>query len=209
MKASTLIVSLTSLLALTACGSDASLGNAGSPVDTSKTGSGGSKATTGAGGSTNGGTGGSSSGTAGDSTPTGAGGAPSSGPAGGTGTGGSPNGTGGTMSGTGGAPAGDGGADACAAVSCAIGSHCVLEDVVCIQAPCPPQPTCVKDPPQGSQCTVAGDCQLVDNYCGGCYCDALPTKSSEPKCNKGMVQCLIEPCRGKTAKCSSGQCVAQ
>jgi len=199
MKASTLLVSLTSIVILSACGDDASLGNAGAPVDNSG----------GSAGSATSGTGGSSAGSAGSSTSTGAGGSTSTG-AGGSTSGGAGGATGGsTNGGTGGAPAGDGGADPCAVVSCAAGTHCVLEQVACIQAPCPPQPTCVKDAPAGSDCTVDSDCKLVDNYCGGCACDALPVKASEPKCDGGMVQCLVAPCRNKTAACSNNLCVAK
>jgi hypothetical protein len=128
--------------------------------------------------------------------------------AGGSG-GSSSGGTGGTSGGTGGRPAGDGGSDPCALVSCAAGTHCVLEQVVCIQAPCPPMPTCVKDTAPGTDCTVPADCRLFDNYCGGCACDALPVTASDPKCSGGMVQCLVQPCRNKTAACSNGKCVVQ
>ena len=197
MKASTLVFSLASILVLSACGDEASLGKADAPIDTSKTGSGGSA------GTSNGGTGGSSSSAGGSNG--GSGGSSS------TGAGGSANpGTGGSTSGgTGGAPAGDGGSDPCALVSCAAGTHCVLEQVVCIQAPCPPMPTCVKDPAPGTECTVATDCRLFDNYCDGCACNALPVNASDPKCSGTMVQCFAAPCLRKTAACSNGKCVVQ
>jgi hypothetical protein len=204
MKASTLLFSLTSVLIAAACGDSASLGKEGSPVDNTGAGGTTSSTTTGSGGSVSGSTGGSSSGETGGSSSSGSGGSSN------TGAGGGPAGAGGSTSGgTGGGPAGDGGADGCALVKCAAGTHCVLEQVACIQAPCPPQPTCVKDPTPGTQCSVNEDCRLFDNYCGGCACDALPVKASDPKCDKGMVQCLVQPCRNKTAVCSSGMCVAK
>ncbi|HKQ71686.1 MAG TPA: hypothetical protein VJT73_20220 [Polyangiaceae bacterium] len=196
------LMTLGSMLALIACGGDASLGKSDSPVEmASGTGSG-----TTASGSTSGtgttGSGATGAGTTSSGTTTGSG---STGAGGSGGSGGS-SGQGGSNAEDASTPRSDAGADPCATVRCAAGTHCALEEVVCIQAPCLPQPVCLKD---GASCKVDKDCRLVDNYCGGCTCDALGATQTPPACNKGIVQCLRAPCQGKTAHCSFGSCVAQ
>ena len=56
-------------------------------------------------------------------------------------------------------------------------------------------------------CTQDSDCKLVDYYCDGCNCLALPTKTKPPKCNGTIVQCFVAPCLNKHAACTNGECV--
>src|SRR5206468_9592221 len=63
-------------------------------------------------------------------------------------------------------------------------------------------------PAPGNECKTDTDCQLVDDYCGGCHCLALAPGEKAPTCTD-PVQCLAEPCRLKTAACSNGNCVVQ
>lgn len=70
----------------------------------------------------------------------------------------------------------------------------------CPQIACAPLPM---------SCTAATDCTLVDDYCGGCICDALPKGSPQPVCGGNMVNCLVAPCQSKTAACVNGACIAQ
>jgi len=65
------------------------------------------------------------------------------------------------------------------------------------------------DTASASDCASAKDCRLFDNYCGGCACDALPAKAPDPKCDKGKVACVVQPCSNKMAVCSSGKCGVQ
>ncbi len=59
----------------------------------------------------------------------------------------------------------------CDSITCDAGTHCEMQDVVCVTDPCPPQPTCVPDP----------TCDLVD-----CMDDS--------ECELVEVQCFAEPC---------------
>ena len=61
---------------------------------------------------------------------------------------------------------------------------------------------CVPD----TQCSTDADCRLVDDYCGGCACDALTLWQSDPSC-VSTVRCFREPCGGLTAHCVAGACV--
>jgi hypothetical protein len=67
----------------------------------------------------------------------------------------------------------------CTDVACAQGEHCELEDVVCITAPCPPQPICVPDSPdpdacRGVTCPSGQTCVLEDVVCIRAPCPPVP-----------------------------------
>jgi hypothetical protein len=83
---------------------------------------------------------------------------------------------------------------------------CPPERVLCIRGDhydnTPGVCGCVPD----TQCSTDADCQLVDDYCGGCACDALTIWQSPSSCTN-PVQCFREPCGGLTAHCVSGTCV--
>ncbi len=86
--------------------------------------------------------------------------------------------------------------DPCAAVRCMEGTHCVALGRRAV---------CVRDP---GRCSSDADCRLIDNYCGGCKCDALPKDRRDPVCTDGgLVACFAQPCMQKTAVCSRGFCV--
>lgn len=87
--------------------------------------------------------------------------------------------------------------DPCATVLCVVGTHCVANGR---------HAACVPDPVAG-RCSSDADCRLFDDYCDGCACRALSTKSPDPVCTGSTVACFVQPCAGKTAVCSSGMCV--
>ena len=59
----------------------------------------------------------------------------------------------------------------------------------------------------GSACTVASDCRMFSNYCGGCTCDALGVAAPDPVCDAGTASCLVDPCQGHAAACDpTGHC---
>lgn len=123
----------------------------------------------------------------------------------------------------------------CANVRCAAGTHCELPPVTCIQARCPPHPTCVADAPvdpcasvrcaAGTHCVATGgrascqvdpgacvsdsDCLHYDDYCGGCACNALGHNQRPVTCGN-PVMCVRQPCGGLTARCdiASHRCQA-
>lgn len=84
----------------------------------------------------------------------------------------------------------------CAVVRCRDGFVCEERNgrAACVPAP---KPGCVTD----------ADCSLVDNYCGGCNCNAVPTGTVAPKCPGDEVACFVAPCLGLTASCQAGVCV--
>jgi hypothetical protein len=224
MKTATTLVSIASLSWLTsvllsgACGGDAILGNTGTDV---KAGAGGSASSTTAGGTTTGAGGSGSSSTTtggttttgGSTTTTGAGGSgDSSTTTGGgtTGAGGSitTTGAGGSITTTGAGGAGGssmttgagGSPDACSAVDCGGGYHCVSNPAV----------GCVADDFL-RVCGVDGDCTVFNSYCRQCDCLAISTAPNipPPKCDGNTVQCLVAPCSMKKAVCVSGECVVK
>ncbi len=52
-------------------------------------------------------------------------------------------------------------------------------------------------------------CRLFSSSCNGCVCLSLPMAKRNPSCDGGMVACLVDPCEGKTAACTSDGCVVQ
>ena len=93
--------------------------------------------------------------------------------------------------------------DPCMTVKCAAGTHCESHQVECITAPCPPIAGCY---PDAAQCKMDSDCKVVDNYCGGCSCDALPAIKLPTTCSN-PVMCFVQPCLNRTAACDNGVCV--
>ncbi len=67
----------------------------------------------------------------------------------------------------------------CATVKCSAGYHCELEQVVCVRAPCPPQPHCVADnaDPCGGKCKPNQYCQVTP-----INCITTPCPSPVPQC---------------------------
>jgi len=86
-----------------------------------------------------------------------------------------------------------GSGDPCAAARCGAGTRCVAKDGAA---------TCEPD-----ACKTDADCALVDDYCGGCTCRALPRSATPPRCDNA-VQCFRQPCAGFKASCRQGVCEA-
>jgi hypothetical protein len=65
----------------------------------------------------------------------------------------------------------------CANVLCAQGTHCVMQDVDCIQSPCPAVPVCIEDEEEG--CYSDADCS------DGTFCNAADICLHPPGCGEG------------------------
>ncbi|HVU05388.1 MAG TPA: hypothetical protein VHE30_26760 [Polyangiaceae bacterium] len=92
-----------------------------------------------------------------------------------------------------------------AAVQC-FADACLDKTAACVNGAC----VLVSPLPPQTQCQTDADCSIVDDYCTGCECRALAKGETPPKCDgAGGVQCLVEPCQGKTPACVAGACVAQ
>ena len=67
-------------------------------------------------------------------------------------------------------------APSCDSVRCAAGTHCELQQVVCITTPCYPVPTCVADGPTCAnvRCAAGTHCELVPVTCVRAPCPPLP-----------------------------------
>jgi hypothetical protein len=86
------------------------------------------------------------------------------------------------------------GGQLCCNESCGI---CTEPDGACTQQLCEPE----------AECTSDSECNLVDDYCGGCNCLALPPGGTAPTCSD-PVQCFAEPCLNRVARCVDGTCTA-
>jgi len=63
--------------------------------------------------------------------------------------------------------------------------------------------------PQSGTCTADSDCRLTSDYCVVCQCNAIGAHDPVPGvCGVPVVECLVDPCRDKTAVCRSGKCVS-
>jgi hypothetical protein len=147
-----------------------------------------------------GGAGGSSTNTGGSGGSSGAGAGGATGGRGGAtggGRGGSSQaGAGGATGGAGGATqTGDGGAAACN-LSCGPTEHCELVQVMCIRAPCPPQPTCVGAADAAAPPPV--DCDARKILC----------KRVAPQCPDGQVPSVSGACYGDCVPIESCPCAA-
>jgi hypothetical protein len=63
--------------------------------------------------------------------------------------------------------------------------------------------------PGESSCQSHAECRLEADYCTGCDCVALGTGENVRACSGAGVNCLVDPCRSKSALCVRGQCVAE
>jgi hypothetical protein len=63
-------------------------------------------------------------------------------------------------------------------------------------------------PPDGFFCRIDTDCRLFSSYCStaACVCEPLPAGAPDPVCMGTPVTCLVDPCDGKSARCSAGTC---
>ncbi len=59
----------------------------------------------------------------------------------------------------------------------------------------------------GANCEAG--CRLFSNRCNGCACLALSRSESNPSCDGGLVTCIVDPCDGKTAICTTDGCSVQ
>jgi hypothetical protein len=95
---------------------------------------------------------------------------------------------------------------ACGPTSCPAGQ-------VCCNASCgictPPGGVCTQQvcEPTAGRCRSDADCRTFSDYCTGCDCRALATTDKDPVCPGPGVQCFVDPCLNKTARCDSGRCV--
>lgn len=121
------------------------------------------------------------------------------------------------------APALQAAGQACmASEECAAGLRCTTESGACERPPgCGPDDVCpavcygvcaqaqaaTPPPAAGDACREDADCVTFSNYCGGCRCDALVRNTKPEKCPTRPVNCLVDPCMGKGARCQAGQCV--
>jgi hypothetical protein len=55
-------------------------------------------------------------------------------------------------------------------------------------------------------CSADSDCKAIASTCDACSCLVVGSDGALPKCNGSSVVCVVDPCRGKTAICSAGQC---
>jgi hypothetical protein len=88
-------------------------------------------------------------------------------------------------------------------VSC-FADACMGKSAVCQNGTC-----AIKGATPAAVCKVDADCQITADYCTGCDCWAGPKSAAPPKCSGAGVQCLRDPCGGKTAACVGGACVAK
>jgi hypothetical protein len=119
--------------------------------------------------------------------------------------------------------------NACAAVLCPVGDKCVLGDVICVRAPCPPRATCVPDPTvtrcggiAGRPCPTGQTCvddpgDSCDPNNGGADCGGICVMSPPPPrdpcdgvdcaagshCESHEVLCVTAPCPASVAECVS------
>lgn len=68
--------------------------------------------------------------------------------------------------------------------------------------------TCQRAKSTGA-CQTNADCRAQADYCTGCDCVALGPGEVVRECAGPGVNCLVEPCGSKTARCVSGKCAMQ
>lgn len=59
-------------------------------------------------------------------------------------------------------------------------------------------------------CTTDADCKLHSSYCQEtpCSCLALGKDAATPTCAKPAVNCFVDPCMKRIARCKAGVCEA-
>lgn len=63
--------------------------------------------------------------------------------------------------------------------------------------------------PSAAKCTTDADCRMISSYCQAtpCTCYVLGKNEPERKCTSDRpVNCLVDPCQKKHAKCKAGAC---
>ena len=77
-------------------------------------------------------------------------------------------------------------------LSCGAGTHCELVPVVCVRAPCPPQPVCLDDTDD------TDDTDDADGGAAGVDCDSRKVlcKRVAPRCPAGEVPSVVDACYG-------------
>jgi len=112
-------------------------------------------------------------------------------------------------------------APSCDTVKCSAGHHCELQEVQCIRAPCPPQPSCVpdavKDPCASVKCAAGTHCEAKQVQCIRAPCppiaecvpdDGIGTKCGKNSCGPGMYCCNAScgTCAPKNGACTQQYC---
>lgn len=111
-------------------------------------------------------------------------------------------------------------APSCDTVKCSAGNHCELQEVQCIRAPCPPQPSCVpdtvKDPCATVRCAAGTHCEAKQVQCikapcppiAECVADELGTKCGKSTCGAGTYCCNSSCgiCAPKNGACTQQYC---
>lgn len=82
--------------------------------------------------------------------------------------------------------------DPCSKITCKEYERCHLVNVQCLQAPCPPIPTCVYNCPQVLCVSACANHVFDKNGCMTCECADDPCKTHE--CQQGQTCKLIETC---------------
>ncbi|MDQ3369553.1 MAG: hypothetical protein M3680_29345, partial [Myxococcota bacterium] len=101
--------------------------------------------------------------------------------------------------------------DVCCNPSC---GTCTPPGGACTQMMCddaagsvpPPPPAPTKPATKAARCKTDADCRVHSSYCEGCTCLALGVGQSAPACKGTVVNCFVDPCRGKATVCRSGSC---
>jgi hypothetical protein len=56
-------------------------------------------------------------------------------------------------------------------------------------------------------CNSDAECRIQADTCTGCDCRAIDPNTPPAVCDGPGVQCLVDPCAGKTAKCVNHACI--
>lgn len=108
------------------------------------------------------------------------------------------------------------GAPCASTAACQAGLTCTTEAGACDRPPgCGPEDicpavcygVCAEAAAAEGACESDADCRAFSDYCGGCACEALRADAPDPKCSSKPVSCVMNPCRGKVARCLEGACV--
>lgn len=99
----------------------------------------------------------------------------------------------------------------CCNESCGI---CTPPGGACVQMICEPKPDAsgaapTTGPTTEAACATDADCRTYSSYCPEmpCGCLALASSAADPRCTRPAVNCFVDPCRKKIARCKAGACV--